>query len=348
MLDRLDDAQPFRPDERFRRAVERRARHLRRRRRAAASTLALTVLAGGVGAGALYVDRRDAAIDRIEVITQPSTDEATNVLLVGSDERADDAPGRADSVTVIRFEPDGSVRALFVPRDLWIPSTQTRLTDTHADGPQAVIDALADALDIPIDHYIGLDLDGLRGLIDELGGVEIAVDRPIRDAPTGLDLPASECMAISGDTLLALVRARHLEYEGPDGTWATDPTGDLGRIARAQVVMQVAVSSLAGARTDPVTLDRYSRVLADHAVLDAGLSLADLAHLGRVIASAGTARTTSQTLPVRMTVAAGGSTVLELDPAAATVLDTFRGAAPAPQTASTTPEPSVAAPIHPC
>ena len=86
MFEHLDDSQPFVPDDDFRRGVFRRGHQLRLRRRRAAAATGLAVTVAGLGvAGALYVDRRDAAIDRVVVQEQPSIDGATNILLVGND-----------------------------------------------------------------------------------------------------------------------------------------------------------------------------------------------------------------------------------------------------------------------
>ena len=81
MLDRLDDPTPFIPDEQFRSGVDRRARKLKFRRRMLTTSLVSVVLIAGLAVSALaYVVRRDAAIDRIPITMQPSTDGATNLL----------------------------------------------------------------------------------------------------------------------------------------------------------------------------------------------------------------------------------------------------------------------------
>ena len=91
MLEHLDDTHPYHPDESFRQRVDRRGKQLRRRRRSAATAAVGLLVLGGVGlGGAAYIDRRDAAIDRSDVSTQPSTDGATNVLVLPQ-EQVDEA-----------------------------------------------------------------------------------------------------------------------------------------------------------------------------------------------------------------------------------------------------------------
>lgn len=349
MLDHLADPEPFDPSPGFRPGIERRARLLRTRRRLISSATALAVVAGFVGSGLAYVERRDAAIDRIEVSASPSSDEATNVLVVGADAAPAVEGARADTILIVRFEPDRSVRALFISRDLWDPRAGERLATAAGSGTQALIDSVVGVTGVPVDHFISFDLAGFVRLVEDLGGLDLALDTDIRDAPTGLELPGSGCLALSGDTALALVRARHLEYKDETGQWQLDPTGDLGRMARAQAVMSVSLTTLASAGADPIAIDRFSRLLADHATIDADLGLTRLAALGYQLATAGTAATAMETLPVEPVVTDGGANVMGLAAGAGPLLESY--GAPGADTVSpvptTAPGASIA-PIRPC
>ncbi|HEX4819209.1 MAG TPA: hypothetical protein VFV00_03305, partial [Acidimicrobiales bacterium] len=112
MLDRLDDPTPFYPDEQFRSRVERRARTIRFRRRLLTTSMVSVIVIAGLAVSALaYVARRDAALERIPIATQPSTDGATNLLVVGSNDLPTTGTDHlADEVAILRFETDGSVR----------------------------------------------------------------------------------------------------------------------------------------------------------------------------------------------------------------------------------------------
>lgn len=324
MLDHLDDPLPFVPDEGFRQQVLRRGARLRWRHRLARGSAGVLVVAGLLGTGLLYVERRDAAIDRVEISTRPSADGAVNVLLVGVDE----VGGRTDAMIVVRFDEEGSVRMLSIPRDLWDEATGTRINEAGVvGGMEGLLDAIDRTIGIPVDHVVQLDFEGFRKLVDALGGLNVAVEAPMRNEPTGLGLPASVCTTLDGETALALVRARHLEVQDDSGAWIIDPTGDLGRMTRAHAVATAAVTSLAGAGTDPLDLDRYSRLLADHAVLDSELSLERLADLGRRLAAAGPAHLGGDVVPVEQVRGAGGAAALKLAPGAGALLEQF-GAAP--------------------
>lgn len=350
MLDRLDDPTPFVPDERFRQAVAQRGRQLRRRRRALTTSMAsVLVLVGLAFSAFVYVARRDAAIDRIPVTMTPSTDGAINVLVVGSDVLPTAGPASADMVGIVRFETDGSVRVLSIPRDLWDPQQNRTLNDDYMDGAQLLVDRVTGLTGLPIDHYVGLDFAGFARLVDEFGGLRVGVDRPLRDAMSGLDLPAAACTTLDGETTLTLVRSRYVESQNDVGEWGPEPGGDESRIARDQVIMKIAVASLADTGADLLTIDGYTRVLADHAVLDSGLSLAKLTRLGHDLASAGSAGTSAETVPVEETVAPGGETVLRLTAAAPTVLQRFgaTGSGTVPPAITLPPAP-IESGIHSC
>lgn len=343
MLDRLDDPTPFYPDEQFRSGVERRARRIRLRRRVLTTSVISVIVIAGLAVSALaYVVRRDASIDRIPITMQPSTDGATNLLVVGSNDLPTKGTDHlADEMAILRFETDGSVRVLSIPRDLWDPQTNRPLIADYLDGPQALVDRVTGLLDIPIDHYVGLDFAGFAALVDEAGGLHIGVDRPLQDDATGIDLEPTPCTTLDGATTLALVRSRTIGA----------PEGDLGRIELDQAVMKIAVATLADSGTDLLTIDHYTSVLADHAVLDSSLSLARLMRLGRALVGAGSAGTSAVTLPVEEMAAPDGSgTVLRLSAGAPAVLQSF-GAAPSnspPPSAPPASVPDDAGPVHPC
>jgi LCP family protein required for cell wall assembly len=279
MFDHLDDPAGFAPSRAFRDAVTQRGRRLRLRRRLGRTAGAAAVVLAAVSvAGATYVDRRDDAIDRVEVATTPSLDGAVNILLVGTDERpaGDDAvaPGsRADTIVVVRVAEDGAVSLLSIPRDLVVPATGERINAAYLDGgPQGLIDAVVSLGGMPVDHYVQVGMEGFAEIVDDLGGVTITVDRPLEDHGTGLALAPGPCQRLDGVTALQLVRSRHV-----------GPGSDLDRQARGQVVIRAALGELQDVGADPVELDRLARTLADHASLDSGLGLRRLVGLATAV-----------------------------------------------------------------
>jgi LCP family protein required for cell wall assembly len=339
MYSHLDDADQFMPTAQFRTAVHQRARRLRSGRRALSGFLVLLVV---IGTGALYVARRNAAITRIDVTTTPSSDGATNVLLVGDEE------GRADTLVVVRIDPAGAARTVAIPRDLWDPVANAGVSATYVTGAQALIDSVERTTHIPLDHYIAINFAGFEHVVDALGGLRIAVDQPMRDQLTGLDLPASACATLNGKVALSLVRSRHLEVQDANGVWQQDPTGDLGRINRAQALMTIELQELPRIGANPTAIDRITRVIADNATIDSGLDLEHLIGLARKFAAAAPSMS-SDLLPVAAVAQPNGAAALELADGATSVLSAYGAPATteSTQTLPQLPVPSLA-PIHPC
>jgi LCP family protein required for cell wall assembly len=201
-----------------------------------------------------------------------------------------------------------------IPRDLQEPATGQRVNGAYNDGAQALIDTIVSVTGLPIDHYVELDFAGFVALVDELGGVRLAVDRSFVDSNSGLHLDPSPCATLDGETALALARARHVEG---------DDSGDFGRMARGQAALTALIASLSDADGDPGTIDRLTRVLADHAAVDDGLTLGRMAELAHALAAAGPERVAATTLPVVEVQTDEGASVLALAPEAAPVLQAY-------------------------
>lgn len=349
MFASLDDPRgPFRPDAAFRAGVRRRAARLRRRRRLAVAmtTLSATVLVAVLGT-ALYVRGVDGDIDRVEVVPPAGAalDGPVNVLLVGTD------GARADAIMVARIEADGGVSLVSIPRDLFDPSTGDRINAALAGGPQAAVDAVERLLGVPVDHYISLEMGGFAALVDAVGGLDLSFPAPVRDQRSGLVVDAAGCTTLDGAAALSLVRSRDIEFL-VDGRWAFAGTGDLGRTARERVVLGAAVAEVLAVGADPVALDRLAGVLADHATVDAGLSLGRLVELARAVAG-GPGVVTDELLPVTPLTLPGGALVLDLAAESAAVLARYGAVGPpaATQPAPVPPvaaEPDIVAHVEPC
>lgn len=227
------------------------------------------VAAGGAVGVTRAANERADDVDRIdglaEVLADPDEDvqyPAENYLLVGSDSRAnfdpdagdaavvgtpDDVGGqRSDTIMVLRQEENGGAALMSLPRDLWVPISGTdgsqRINTAYAGGASQLAATVSDALGIPIHHYVEVDFSGFKNIIDELGGVDLCVGYPARDANSGLAIDAG-CQELDGTMALAFARSRY--YEQWDGQqWVTDPRGDLGRIERQQFFIASTVDGV--------------------------------------------------------------------------------------------------------
>jgi LCP family protein required for cell wall assembly len=325
MFDHLDDTLAAPTDERFRNRTMRRGRRLRRRRRVAAGATACgsTLLLGAAGMAWWGKEKLDD-IDRVEIagptLAPPAEPgEPTTFLLVGSDGaegmEADDpvAAGRnadssyADAIMLVRADPTGEgahFSVLSVPRDLWVEDvdgagTPGRINQALAGGgPDNLVRVVSSTLDLDVHHYIELDMDGFRDLVDAAGGVDVAFAAAVRDPSTGF-VASTSCQHLDGTQALGLVRSRHLEVQQPDGSWVVEPSGDIGRIARQRALAHIMVASLLSDDwRSPQRLVDAVDLLADHATLDDELSVPDLIGWGQWLGSSAWAGSANVDLPV--------------------------------------------------
>jgi polyisoprenyl-teichoic acid--peptidoglycan teichoic acid transferase len=148
------------------------------------------------------VDKIDFACDVLRNCGDDDPGRPMNVLLVGSDSRAEISPEereqfgtegqvgsqRSDTIIILHVDPDAEkARLMSIPRDLSVPIAGSedagprRINTAFAQGPEVLIATLRDQLGIEIDHYAQVDFNGFRGIVDAIGGVEMYFPSPVRD-----------------------------------------------------------------------------------------------------------------------------------------------------------------------
>ncbi|MCB1027302.1 MAG: LCP family protein [Microthrixaceae bacterium] len=321
-------------------------------------TVALLLAAAGTWTWARYFNVARVDVD-LEAVSKEGP---SNYLVVGSDTRdgieSDDAGAgaflddseapsghRSDTLMVVRVDPSKrAVSVLSVPRDLWvqIDGEGHRINAAYNDGPQAVIDAVQDNLGVPVNHYVEVDFVAFQRLVEAVGGVPVYVPSPVRDRNSGLNIEAEGCIMLDPYQALAFSRSRHLEYLEADGSWSTDPTGDLGRVTRQQIFMRRALAQVSQlSLTDVGAFDTLASTLTETVTLDQDLSLRTLVALGKRFRSFSPDDLSTAVVPTTDDTLSSGAQVQQLDEeAAASVLAPFRGEAPqtAPQDAGPQPD----------
>ncbi len=302
------------------------------------------------------LDREDLKLSKVQDNTPQ------NFLVIGSDSRAGVKKGdkgsgvmlgkdtptgqRSDSIAVMRIDPGKEqIDMLSIPRDLWLPIAGTggeqRINTAYAHGTQTLIDTIEQDLGIPINHYVEVDLAGFQKLIEAIGGVPMYFPNPVKDNNSGLVVKSKGCTVLDGYMGLAFARSRHLQWS--DGVkWHTDPTGDLGRMTRQQLLVRTALGQLKGLGLNDVG---SVKGIVDAAVgsvkLDSQLGTGDIIELSKRFADFDPAKLQTHSLPVVAHTTSGGADVVLLDEAAAPpVLDIFRGTTQSTTTTTTVPLPT--------
>ena len=228
--------------------------------------LGLVLAAGGWG----YTAFRFGQISSVHVpgLGKAPSDGSVNLLVVGSDTRQGlrqggfgDAGGqRSDVIIVVHLVPGARHAAvLSIPRDLYVPVAGTggsaKINSAFNHGPGQLVQTIQHSFGIPIHHYLLVNFDGFREVVDALGGVALSFPRPVRDSndghnESGLNVPRTGCQRLGGNQALALARSRYFQYQDKAGRWHTDPGTDLGRIRRQQTMLRSLAAKALGRNLD--------------------------------------------------------------------------------------------------
>jgi LCP family protein required for cell wall assembly len=183
-----------------------------------------------------------------------------SLLIMGSDARPDELQrgevGRTD--TMMLFVGDRAaprVAMLSVPRDLWvdIPAYgQERINAAYEfGGGQTAKQTVSNVIGQPVDRYLVIGLQGVRDVVNAVGGIDVTVPQAIHDDayPTDnygyqtVDIPAGR-QHMDGDTALEYARTRHQD-------------SDFARTARQQQV----VAGVRNAMLNPLNWPRIPAVM---------------------------------------------------------------------------------------
>lgn len=189
---------------------------------------------------------RENSDKRTEEVTLKEK-EPFSVLMLGVDEREGDK-GRSDTLIVLTVNPkNNSVKMLSIPRDTRTEivgkGRQDKINHAYAyGGVEMAMDTVENFLDIPIDYYIQINMEGFEDIVDAVGGV--TVNNDFAFTLDGANFPVGE-LSLDGDKALKFSRMR---YE--------DPRGDYGRQIRQREVIQSVVDS--GVSISSLT--KYSKI----------------------------------------------------------------------------------------
>ena len=269
-----------------------------------------------------------------------------NYLLVGSDSRAGADPTdpdfnavgaegeiggqRSDTLMVMHYvKTTGSVSLLSVPRDLWVAigggEDFQRINTAYQAGTDVLVRTVQSALGVPIHHYVEIDFQGFKKIVDSVGGVSVCVDYPSRDKHTGLFMKAG-CSNLDGVEALAFARSRFFEQK-VDGEWQVDGSSDIGRTARQRSFVEaLAKSAVHGLVGNPLTVGKVMNGGLGAIIVDDQLDLIEFAKKMRPAAGGNIA-----SFPLAVygdTI--NGNSVLQLAQDAAPLLAFFNGSGPRP------------------
>lgn len=205
--------------------------------------IGLLVLIGGIFLFSFYKNVKDTvnndlhesvtAIDNDLTKEKMASNEPLNILLLGVDERENDR-GRSDTMIVLTLDPSNErMQMVSIPRDTRTEiighGTVDKINHSYAfGGSNMSVDTVENFLDIEIDYYVRVNMEGLQQLVDSVNGVTVTNNLAFTNG--SYDFPVGE-LDLDGREALAYVRMRK-----------NDPQGDVGRNERQRQVIEGVIS----------------------------------------------------------------------------------------------------------
>lgn len=239
----------------------------------------------------------DTAVPEFRLPPIPSAQDGVDTfLMVGTDSRDNledlegfgDFEGTRADVLLILIRPrnaDDQAALVSLPRDLWVstPCGQMRINETlegcdGMNGESTVLATVESLTGLGIDHIALVDMDGFPEVVDELGGYEICLERPVRDSRAKLDLP-SGCQMADGDDTLAWLRSRNTLEQQEDGSWTRMAgVSDLTRNERQREFLTTMLGRL-GNFSDPQDALNTAQAIAPFVTVDHDLGISQAVSL---------------------------------------------------------------------
>ncbi|MFN8551693.1 MAG: LCP family protein [Candidatus Obscuribacterales bacterium] len=253
----------------------------------------------------------------------PTLSKRMNVLLMGVDSNGRGTQRftgtRSDTMILVSLDPESQkVGMISIPRDSRLKLAGDHGVDkinaAHAlGGPKLSVETVEENFNIPIDHYMVIDVQGLKKVFEVLGPIEVVVERPMHynDWAGGLHVALEPGVhRLTPVQAEEYVRFRH------------DPRGDIGRTERQQWFLR----ALANKFKEPsvlLKLPELFKLANQYVVTDLSAEeMAKIASFGKDIKPNQIA---SATLPGHATCIHGGSYWLPDYEGSAVVLNRLAG-----------------------
>jgi len=218
---------------------------------------ALVVLAIIASAGLYFYF--SAKLTRINALTsypgRPAAGAGANWLLTGSDSRGgltkaqedqlalghDVSGARSDTIMVLHLPANGKPPILMsIPRDSYVQIPGYGYNKINAayslGGPALLAETVQNATGLYINHYMGIGVGGLDGVVNDVGGVRMCIAAPMVDPKAGLNLKAG-CQTLNGAQALGYVRTRNFAL------------GDLQREQDQRLLLKAVLSKMTSTGT---------------------------------------------------------------------------------------------------
>ncbi|MCE3555504.1 LCP family protein [Pseudonocardia sp. RS11V-5] len=177
--------------------------------------------------------------------TPAATGERTDTLML-----AHVAAG-GDRVVGVSFPMDLEINRPPCPRwdpaaatylDETVPAeTRTALSSAYAvGGPRCLVRTVQQMTGMSVTRFVALDLPGIAGMVDAIGGVDVCVEQPVDDRTLGTVIPKAGTTRLDGAQAVRFAEAASVP---------TDPSPALGQLQRQQRLLAATFREALSAST---------------------------------------------------------------------------------------------------
>ncbi|GAA3341182.1 LCP family protein [Curtobacterium pusillum] len=247
---------------------------------AAVLAVVASVFVGGLARS--YDAGKDVLEDPFPTGSRPAaSDGSENILLVGSDSRANSDPdgdraagGRSDTLMLAHVPADRkAVYLMSIMRDSWVDVPGHGAAKINAayswGGVPLTVQTVEQLLDVRVDHVAEIDFAGFDGMTDALGGVTVQSSRDF--TARGGERFTQGANRLDGEQALVFVRERYA-FADADHT----------RVKNQQAFMRGVADGLLskGTITNPGRIQDFVTATSKYLSVDDGLTFQTLVGLG--------------------------------------------------------------------
>lgn len=206
---------------------------------------------------------------RNESVKKDGTPISIALFGIDSDEvrKAEGGGERSDSIILLSINPDKKKTVMVsIPRDTRADivgrDSVEKINHAYAyGGPNMAVKSIEKLMNVPVDHYATINMDGIEELINHVDGVDVKSNATF--SYKGYDFEKNEKYHMKGKEARTFMTSRKQDGAG----------GDFGRQARQQLVLQALVNKLVSVNSIP-KINGIVDALGDNVKTD--LSITDL------------------------------------------------------------------------
>lgn len=213
----------------------------------------------------------------------PILQQKQNILIVGVDSNGENtdkfAGTRSDTIILVNLDPaNHSINAISIPRDskVYLAGDHgvQKINAAHAlGGIELTIKTIEETLGVNINKYVVINNEGVKKLVDALGGIPIYIEKDMHyhDYAGKLHISLNKGLhVLNGDQVEGYLRFRK------------DGLGDIGRTSRQQWFVKSLLEKL----QSPTVIPKIPEVLNIASVyVKTNLSLYEMSHIAAALRS---------------------------------------------------------------